>query len=80
VHFVKTTKSDKKNERFNRFTLVVRRIIGGDGTVSSTEVDIKSPRLVELLRGILKDTKCPGLNRNPPNVSAPKLMKALFLI
>ncbi|KAI9683792.1 MAG: hypothetical protein M1822_005982 [Bathelium mastoideum] len=76
THFVKTAKSglsSAKNDRFNKTTLVIRRIISSKGMVAATEVDIKAPPLADLLRQIFHGLDGLKLNKSPP-VADPQLL------
>ncbi|KAI9702287.1 MAG: hypothetical protein M1820_006219 [Bogoriella megaspora] len=75
THYVKTAKpglSSAKNERLNRTTLVVRRIISSKGMVSGTEVDIKAPLLAEFMKQTFRDVDGLKLNKSPA-VADPQL-------
>ena len=68
---MKTAKSSltqAKYERMNKTTLVVRRIISKQGMVASTEVDIKSTPLRDILLEIFEGVEGLQLNKTPPVV------------
>lgn len=76
IHYVKTAKSSltqAKYERMNKTTLVVRRIISKQGMVASTEVDIKSMPLRDILLEIFEGVEGLQLNKTPP-VADPELL------
>ncbi|KAJ4480946.1 P-loop containing nucleoside triphosphate hydrolase protein [Lentinula aciculospora] len=66
----KTTKVAPKNRK--KHVLLVRRIIDSKGRHVSTDIDVKSPALAEVLREINKGVAGLTLNRNPP-LANPKL-------
>ena len=68
VHFVKTAKRTSKPDRHGKTALVVRRIISRQGMLASTEIDIKSKLLENLLLEIFADIEGLELDKTPPMV------------
>ncbi|KAH0436386.1 AAA family ATPase [Colletotrichum camelliae] len=52
--YVKTAKVRTEETKFRKYSIVVRRIISSKGLVAEERVDIKSPKLADLLRELLK--------------------------
>ncbi|KAF2455506.1 hypothetical protein BDY21DRAFT_66848 [Lineolata rhizophorae] len=79
THFVKTAKSlnKAKQNRFNKTTLVVRRIITSKGMVGGIEVDIKSPGLKEVMANIYEGVEGLHLNKTPPMANPNHFFHAL---
>ncbi|RDW66362.1 hypothetical protein BP6252_09997 [Coleophoma cylindrospora] len=66
IHFIKSASAKTKQDRFSRYSLVVRRIIDRKGALSSVEVDIKSPKLTGILINIFKNVEGLRLTRSIP--------------
>jgi hypothetical protein len=75
VHFVKMKKPGKPNEKFNKTVLFVRRIISNKGMVAGVEVDIKSPALKAILDEIFAGVDGLRLNKTPPVVCWPRVVR-----
>jgi predicted transglutaminase-like protease len=76
-HFVKTAKIKTKQDKFKKYTLVVRRVISSKGHVAEIEVDIKSQKLTELLLKIFEGVEGLKLTSSPPTVG-PKRARYSF--
>jgi hypothetical protein len=68
-HFVPTSKNKVRGHRFNKYPIVVRRVITLKGVLDRTEVDIRSPKLGDILIEILDGVPGLGLTKDPPTVS-----------
>lgn len=80
IHYVKTAKSSlnqAKYDRMNKTALVVRRIISKQGMVASTEVDIKSNLLRDVLLEIWNGVEGLQLNKTPPMINPELLFHSL---
>lgn len=75
-HFVKTAKVKSQQDRFRKYTLVVRRVISIKGVVRDVEVDIKSPKLAAMLLDVFKDIEGMELTKNPPKIDRESLFHA----
>ncbi|KAK2013703.1 P-loop containing nucleoside triphosphate hydrolase protein [Colletotrichum eremochloae] len=65
--YVKTAKV--RTEKFSKYSIVVRRVISSKGLVAYERVDIKSPKLAELVRGLLEGLGNLELSKSPPELS-----------
>lgn len=67
--YVKTAKVRTEETKFRKYSIVVRRIISSKGLVAEERVDIKSPKLADLLRELLKGLGELELSKSPPEAS-----------
>ncbi|KAK1585439.1 AAA family ATPase [Colletotrichum navitas] len=74
--YVKTAKVRTEESKFSKYSIVVRRIISSKGLVADERVDIKSPRLAELLRVLLEGLGDLELSKSPPELSPRQLYHA----
>ncbi|KAK2029178.1 P-loop containing nucleoside triphosphate hydrolase protein [Colletotrichum zoysiae] len=74
--YVKTAKVTTEAAKFSKYSIVVRRVISSKGLVADKRVDVKSPKLAELLRELLKGLGDLELSKSPPELSPQQLYYA----
>ncbi|KAL0938499.1 AAA family ATPase, partial [Colletotrichum truncatum] len=76
-HYVKTSRAKTSTNRFRKYALAVRRIIDSSlGTVSATEIDVKSQKLAQILEEILEGVGNLNFHLTPPQLSPEQLFIA----
>lgn len=71
-YFPKTSKNRDHTSSFDKYALVVRRIISSKGLLAGIEVDIRSTHLSQALLDIFDGVPGLKLTASPPTVSRPK--------
>lgn len=70
-YFPKTSKEKNHTKSFNKYALVVRRIISSKGLLAGVEVDIRSTYLSQALLEIFDGVPGLKLTATPPSVFSP---------
>ncbi|KAI1425071.1 P-loop containing nucleoside triphosphate hydrolase protein [Xylaria sp. FL1777] len=68
-NYKRTAKVRSKDDRFQKYAIVVRRVISIKGLLVKTDIDIKSKKLANVLLDILEGVEGLELHESPPKVS-----------
>ncbi|KAJ0277342.1 hypothetical protein COL940_007834 [Colletotrichum noveboracense] len=66
--YKKTAKLHSDDSKLRKYSIIVRRVIEKEGSVANTRVDVKGPKLADLLKDLLRDLGQLELSKTPPEV------------
>ncbi|CAI0648514.1 unnamed protein product [Colletotrichum noveboracense] len=74
--YKKTAKLHSDDSKLRKYSIIVRRVIEKEGSVANTRVDVKGPKLADLLKDLLRDLGQLELSKTPPELSPQQLYHA----